>query len=267
MCGWRRLHGEIVRDGSGNPIIGCWERIVEPEQWMAVDAILTARKGHAVLPDGSIGAPIPTGYREPRTLLTGVLRCGKPKPDGSICNVLMRTNTYYRSNTHVYTCPVKSQGGCGGVARNGPRTDEYVTEAVLAKLDERQAVAPDSVPWLGAPELERAQQKLGMLTRQWQEDRISDGLYFANVEKLEGRIRELTNERNRHAAVAQRAVVDVADVRRRWFTPVEDGGLDLSEKRAYVREALHAVIISPAGKGVGSHGKFNPDLLQLVWRT
>jgi hypothetical protein len=199
--------------------------------------------------------------------LTGVLRCGKPKPEGSICNVLMRTNTYYRSNTHVYTCPGKTQGGCGGVARNGPRTDEYVTEAVLAKLDERQAVAPESVTWLGAPELERAQQKLGLLTRQWQEDRISDGLYFANVEKLEGRIRELTNERNRHAALAQRAIADVADVRRRWFTPVEDGGLDLSEKRAYVREALHAVIISPAGKGVGSHGKFNPDLLQLVWRS
>jgi DNA invertase Pin-like site-specific DNA recombinase len=267
MCGWRRLNGEIVRDDSGNPIVGSWERIVEPEQWMAVDAILTARKGHAVLPDGSIGAPIQTGNREPRTLLTGVLRCGKPKPDGSICNVLMRTNTYYRSNTHVYTCPGKTQGGCGGVARNGPRTDEYVTEAVLAKLDERQAVAPDSVAWLGAPELERVQQKLGMLTRQWQEDRISDGLYFANVEKLEGRIRELTNERNRHAAIVQRAVADVADVRRRWFTPVEDGGLDLSEKRAYIREALHAVIISPAGKGVGSHGKFNPDLLQLVWRT
>jgi hypothetical protein len=58
---------------------------------------------------------------------------------------------------------------------------------MLAKLDERQAVASDCVPGLGAPELERAQQKLGMLTRQWQEDRISDGLYFANVEKLEGR--------------------------------------------------------------------------------
>jgi DNA invertase Pin-like site-specific DNA recombinase len=267
MCGWRRLNDEIVRDESGNPIVGSWERIVEPEQWMAIDAILTARKGHAVLPDGSIGAPIQTGSREPRTLLTGVLRCGKPKSDGSICNVLMRTNTYYRSSTHLYTCPGKTQGGCGGVARNGPRTDEYVTEAVLAKLDQRQAVASDSVPWLGAPELERAQQKLGMLTRQWQEDRISDGLYFANVEKLESRIRELTNERNRHAAFAQRAVADVADVRRRWFTSVEDGGLDLSEKRTYIREVLHAVIISPAGKGVGSHGAFNPDLLQLVWRT
>ncbi len=154
----------------------------------------------------------------------------------------MRTNTYYRSSTHLYTCPGKTQGGCGGVARNGPRTDEYITEAVLAKLDERQAVAPESAPWLGAPELERAQQKLGMLTRQWQEDRISDGRYFTNVEKLEGRIRELTNERNRHAALAHRAI---ADVRRRWFTSTEDGGLDLSEKRAYVREALHAVIVSP----------------------
>ncbi len=267
MCGWRRLNGEIVRDENGNPIIGSWERIVEPEQWMAVDAILTERKGYTVLPNGSIGESIQTGNREPRTLLTGILRCGRPKPDGSICGALLRTNTYYRSNTHLYTCPGKTQGGCGGVARSGPRMDEYVTEAVFAKLDERQAVAPDSAPWPGASELERTQQKLGMLTRQWQEDRISDGLYFTNVENLEARIRELTNEGNRHAVVVQRAVADVADVRRRWFIPTEDGGLDLSEKRAYIREALHAVIVSPAGRGAGSHGKFNPDLLELVWRT
>lgn len=65
MCGWRRLNGEIVRDDSGKPVVGSWERIVEPEQWMAVDAIITARKGHAVLPDGSIGAPVQT--RVPRT--------------------------------------------------------------------------------------------------------------------------------------------------------------------------------------------------------
>lgn len=142
-----------------------------------------------------------------------MLRCGKPKPDGSICGVLLRTNTYYRSNTHLYTCPGKTQGGCGGVARHGPHTDEYVTEALLAKLDERQAAAPESAPWPGAPELERAAEA-------WHAD-----------------------------------------------SPTEDGGLDLSEKRSYVREALHAVIVSPAGKGAGSHGKFNPDLLQLVWRT
>lgn len=117
-----------------------------------------------------------------------------------------------------------------------------MTEAVLADFEERQAAAPESAPWPGAPELNRAQQKLNMLTRQWQEDRTSNGLYFSNVEKLEARIRELTNDRNSHAAVAQRAV---ADVRRRWFTPPEDGGWELPEKHAYVREALYAVIVSP----------------------
>ena len=117
-------------------------------------------------------------------------------------------------------------------------------------------------------ELQRAQQKLGMLTRQWQDDRISDGLYFANVERLEGRIRELTNERNRHAAVAQRAVADVADVSRRWFTPVGDGGLDLSEKRAYVREALHAVIISPAGKeSAATASSIPPPAARMAYLT
>lgn len=33
---------------------------------------------------------------------------------------------------------------------------------------------------------------------------------------------------------------------------------DLSEKRFYIREALHAVIIGPSGRGIGSHGSSIP---------
>lgn len=264
LCGWRRLGGEIVRDEAGRPVVGLWEPVVEPEKWMAVDAIFAARKGHHVSPNGTLTAVVSTGRAEPRTLLAGIARCGKVKPDGSICGTALRTNRQYGTNTPLYTCPSKTQGGCGGVGRNGPRTDEYVTEAVLAKLEERQAIAVDDQPWTGEKDLERAQQKLSTLTQQWQNDQISDALYFSNVKDLETRIRDLTNERNRHAAVVQRSL---ADIRRRWFTPVEGGGLDMSEKRAYVREALHAVIIKPAGKGGGSHNKFNPNLLELVWRN
>jgi len=34
-------------------------------------------------------------------------------------------------------------------------------------------------------------------------------------------------------------------------------------QRAYIRKALHTVIIHPAGKG---NRKFNPDHLELIWR-
>jgi hypothetical protein len=37
----------------------------------------------------------------------------------------------------------------------------------------------------------------------------------------------------------------------------------MSTKRTYVREALHAVIVRPAGRG---RTAFNPDLLDPVWR-
>ncbi len=34
-------------------------------------------------------------------------------------------------------------------------------------------------------------------------------------------------------------------------------------KRAYIHEALHAVIVHPNGRGRSS---FNPDLLEPIWR-
>lgn len=47
--------------------------------------------------------------------------------------------------------------------------------------------------------------------------------------------------------LAQARRADVADIRRRRFTSVEKGSLDMPEKRTYIREALHAVIVKPAG--------------------
>jgi hypothetical protein len=58
----------------------------------------------------------------------------------------------------------------------------------------------------------------------------------------------------------------LTDIRRRWYSETDDDRLDLSQKRAYVREALLTVIIHPAGRGNGSRNRFNPDLLEPIWR-
>lgn len=69
------------------------------------------------------------------------------------------------------------------------------------------------------------------------------------------------------ASVATRQVqaeTSTAEIRRRWYLPEDEGGFPISVKRTYIRAALHAVIVYPAGQG---NKKFDPDLLNPIWRT
>jgi DNA invertase Pin-like site-specific DNA recombinase len=50
LCGWRMINNELIRDAAGEPVVGKWEAIITPEQWMALNAIFTARKGRTVAP-------------------------------------------------------------------------------------------------------------------------------------------------------------------------------------------------------------------------
>ncbi|WP_158057127.1 recombinase family protein [Saccharomonospora sp. CUA-673] len=266
LCGYRRIGNQLVHDDHGEPVVGAWEAIVTPEQWLAVDTLFRARAGHRVGRDGKPAETLPVDHREHRHLLSGILRCGKTKPDGTVCNAQLRVTRQRDCEQHIYACTTKGRGGCGGLGRRGDKVDEYITELVLAKLEQRQAVAKAAGPWPKEAELERIEGKLTTLTEQWKSDQITDDFFFTNVRDLEQQRTSLRNERARHAAVAERAATDTTDIRRRWHTPPEDGGLDISQKRAYVREALHAVVVLPVGKGNGSRGNFNPDLLVPVWR-
>lgn len=266
LCGYRRIGGQLVHDDHGQPVVGAWEPVVAPEQWQAVDALFRARAGRRVSRDGKPAEALPVDHREHRYLLSGILRCGKVKPDGTVCNAQLRVTRQRDCKHHIYACATKGRGGCGGLGRRGDKVDEYITELVLAKLEQRQAVARDAGPWPKEPELERIESKLATLTEQWKNDQVTDDFFFANVRDLEQERTNLRNERARHAAALQRAATDTSDVRQRWNLPAEEGGLDISQKRAYVREALHAVIVQPVGKGNGSRGRFNPDLLVPVWR-
>ncbi|WP_214325110.1 recombinase family protein [Nonomuraea sediminis] len=268
ICGWREINGELVRGSDGNPVVGQWEPIVTPEQWMAVRNLFDARKGHYVYRDGRIGQVLAQDFREPNYLLTGFLRCGRAKEDGSLCNASLRVTHSKDCVQHIYICPGKTVGGCGGLGRRGDMVDLYISEAILAKLEEVQlAASPESGEWSGQREYEDSKTRLEELRRQWTAGNISNELFFSSAPDLEKRISRLRAEAQSFTAAAQRqrnrSDTDVAEIRRRWFLPEEDGGLPLSIKRTYIREALHAVIIYPSGKG---RRKFNPDLLEPIWR-
>jgi DNA invertase Pin-like site-specific DNA recombinase len=264
LCGWRMLNGEIVTSDDGQPVVGGWEPITDPGTWMAIDAIMKSRKGRSVGPDGTAGMVLSPDFAEHRYLLSGILRCGKPKPDGSVCNAPLRAKWRGGADgVYDYCCQPKAQGGCAGISRRGKETDEYVSEMVLAKLEERSAAVVETADWAGAEDLETVQRQLDDLAREWRAGGMSNEFFFSNVRHLEERRAQLRTEQSRMAARSRRRVLDIEDIRRRWYLAEEDGGLDVARKRAYIREALHAVVVHPAKVG---RARFNPDLLEPVWR-
>ncbi|WP_328709539.1 recombinase family protein [Microbispora hainanensis] len=268
LCGWREINGELVRDADGNPVLGKWEALITPEELLAVRAAFERTSREKADQYAALGMRF--DQREHRYLLSGILRCGKPKADGTgICNAPLRVRPA-RGGVHLYVCPAPSDGGCGGVGRRGDRVDVFISELVLAKLDESPDADAEDVPWAGEQELKDKKEQLAELTRQWNARTISNELFFMLVPSLEQRINELRREGQAYTAAKERKrsrrIVDGADIRRRWYLPEDQGGLSMGTKRAMVMEAFHAVIVHPVGKGMGSWGNFDPNALEPVWR-
>jgi DNA invertase Pin-like site-specific DNA recombinase len=267
ICGYRELGGELVRDGGGKPVVGKWAAILTPEQWEAIRALFAARRGHFVGRDLAVGRAHPADYRDPVYLLSAIMRCGNTLPDGTRCNVPVRSNKKADAAHHTYTCRSKAEGGCGGVSRRGDLVDMFVSEAVLAKLEEAEFAPTAAEEWEGQAEYAAVQEQLNELTAQWNAQKISNELFFRLAPAKEAEVHRLRGEKARHDAARAASQVEadttIAEIRRRWYLPENEGGLAISVKRAYIRKALHTVIIYPAGKG---NKKFDPDLLELIWR-
>ncbi|WP_214416700.1 recombinase family protein [Sphaerisporangium fuscum] len=271
LCGWRRLGGELVRDDAGNPVVGQWEAILTPDEWVTVQAIFSTRNGRSVGKDGVPGEVLPADYREHRYLLTGILRCGRPKEDGVICNTKLRVAQRPELGHHVYHCPARSAGGCGGLSRRGDLVDMYVSEAVLAKLEEAEMrKRPISTVWPRETELKEAEAILSEHIAAFMSKprKITAELFYRLLPDLERDVAELRAEKNKYEGAARaaqaRTDINIADIRKRWYLPEAEGGLPLSRKRLYVREALVAVIVHPSGRT--GRAPFNPDLLELIPR-
>ncbi|WP_395110068.1 hypothetical protein [Actinomadura sp. SCN-SB] len=93
-------------------------------------------------------------------------------------------------------------------------------------------------------------------------------LFFKLAPGLEQQIAQIRADKAKHdaaiAAKRERADASAAEIRRRWYLPEKKGGFPISVKQTYIRSALHAVIVYPAGKG---NKRFSPDLLDPIWRT
>lgn len=240
---------EVVRDEAGEPVRGQWEAILTVGEWEAVTAII-----------GSNPKP-GRGTNSRKYLLTGTLRCGKPgcgAPLRAIKAAKGRTKT---PGLFYYTCPGKSAGGCGGVSIPGPKVDMVITEMVIAKyeLEARRRVGPRAPePWPREDELKETRQDIADLTAAWKArpKKITSARYFAMMPELEQEEANLIRERDAWLARAVSTTARPATLRKDW------PGLTLPEQRAYIEDALIAVMVAPAN----GRWKFDPGRLDPLWR-
>ncbi|WP_368857557.1 recombinase family protein [Streptomyces sp. GbtcB6] len=127
VCGYRANRGLLLLvPETREPVSGQWKPIVTPEQWRAVCA--TFSPGSLYLHRGSGTPRLTEGKPKPRSLGSGLLRCGTERPDGTECRGAMCTQKgRSKRSPYVYTCRA-----CGRCSISGPLADEALERLLLS---------------------------------------------------------------------------------------------------------------------------------------
>jgi hypothetical protein len=239
ISGQRSHRGEIVATAQ-------WPGIITPEDGARIRALLAN-------PDRR------TNKAARRYLLGGLLVC-------SYCGerLVARPRT---GGKRRYAC-AKGPGfsGCGKTYINADEVEQFVTEAVLHRVDSRdlqramerrQRSAPEAERWW--KEAEAAQVQLEELAAEYGSREITLGEWKAARKPIEQR---LSTARKQLAKVTHGGLLDSyvghSDrLRSDW------DGLDLSQQHALVAAVIDSVRVGPARKG---YNRFDESRLEPVLR-
>jgi site-specific DNA recombinase len=252
-----------LKDSAGNYIMGQWKPILEVADWKAlIDEWQRRRAGLTFSAAGT-----------KKHLLSGLLRCGCIRPDGSVCNRPMTgTRVYFhdgRPPAAAYRCPGKNQGGCAGVQRRAALLDKLIEDLLFAHIaanapaqDQPADIPDDDDP--DAIELAGVQKRLFNLRTGYAQGTVSDDSMFNIVPALEARERQLKAElakkaKTRISRIAREKSPE--DVRREWDQAVGDVGI----RRAILSRYLKAIIVRKSRR----HGPGDLDYsaIEPVWRA
>jgi DNA invertase Pin-like site-specific DNA recombinase len=268
--GYRQIHGKLVVDREGNPVVGKWETIGTPEEWQYICNLSKQRgaKTGSRLTNGGGKNPGPPEGRARKYLFSGFLRCGHTPVD-VVCNTKIggtRRPTKKDPDMHEYVC---NELGCGGVARNGKEVDAHLEALVVAALEAKYKAVPKKVkPWDGPEALEKLKKKKKTLTSKWMEGEIDDDTFYELLPDLEDKIKGLEQDREEHAVSEAEANRFSGWDRSRWYGAPEKGvqPMDLTQKRMAIAKIIRAVIIMPLPEGRSRKAPFDPNLLRVIPR-
>ena len=251
-----------LKDASGAYIRGQWEPILPVADWKALaDDMKRRREGRTFSAAGTR-----------KYLLSGLLRCGRIREDGSMCNRAL-TGAAVKSRSGairtVYKCPSKNQGGCGGTQRNAAKLDQLIEDLLFAHI---VASAPDTAgPAAAADEhdadaidLAGVQKRLHALRTGFARGTVSDDSMFSIVPELEARERALKAglaRKDKTRMVRAARSKSPGDVRREW----DEAAGDVGVRRAIISRYLKAIVVRRSalhGPGVLDYSAIEP-----VWRT
>jgi len=244
LAGIKTYRGQVVRDVGGEPVETAWPALVDFETWQAVQAVLSSRSRS--WPGTS------------RQLLSGVARC-------AVCEAPIHSGGS-RKGQRRYRC---SQKG-GHAYRGAEPVDEYVTEVVIARLSQ-----PDAVDLLAAQDTtdlgEVRREIAGLNVRR---DAIAEGFADGSISlsqfkaansKLAARLDELESKIPTHTLPALADLAAARDPRELWDTLSVD-------VRRQVIDALMIVRLAPVGTkehayvDVGAR-IVNPETVPIEWRS
>jgi len=236
IAGLRSHHGEVVGPAM-------WEGIITPAER---EQILAAAATKAA-----------SGRRAPRRyLLTGLLRCGK-------CGGKLFSSA--RGNERRYVCMSGADHrGCGGITVTAPPVEEWLTAAVLYRLDtpEMEAVltghqAEDARHAELAAERDRLQGRMKELGEMFAAGEISRMEWKAARDPLEHQITATEQQLSRITGASSLAQIvgQGAALRQGWAS------LNLERQHAIVRAVLDYATIRPATR----LGRFDPERIIPVW--
>ncbi|MFE2061504.1 recombinase family protein [Streptomyces sp. NPDC059467] len=250
-----------LRDTDGQFVRGKWQQIVTVEQWDAFVAEYERRKEGKEFTSG----------RTKKYLLSGLLRCARPREDGTPCGRGMVGVTGKHPTTgkprKFYKCPSKNMGGCGSCQREMTQLDQLIEDLLFLHLETNQPGEGDRVAdgqlqaeHPDAAKLADVQARLKAMREGMRDGKVSPESFFAVVPGLETQERQLIASLSK----ARRAQVD-RDQRRKSPEKVraEWQAATVPGKRAILGQYLRAVMVHPA-RPMGR--SFDHETIVPVWK-
>ncbi|MFF2374177.1 recombinase family protein [Streptomyces xiamenensis] len=252
----RREH--TPRDGweGTRPLLG---EIVADAVWPAIISAETSDRVRAVLSDPDRRKRV-EGTERRSYLLSGILRCAKPKDDGKPCGFGMSGRP--RSGVPRYVCPnVPGTDACAGTATNAERTDDHVRGMVLGALESPAFIdrlrGTDDAGTELYDEIRRDEEELEELAGDMGKRLISRKEWMMARQPIDER---LQHNRTKLAKVSRMAVLldfigEFEDMEERWAK------MNQSQRRAVVTSCVRSIDVIPANP----RKRWDPDRFVFNW--
>lgn len=240
ICGWRpyqvagkkRWEAYAIDYKTGKPVIGQWERIIEPDEWHKVVAQLTNVKHQENPGNGKI-----------QYLMTRFLMC-------SGCGAGLTGGWDNREKRAVYACkdPDCQTRVSGAVKAINCLVEEYLFELLAGA--ELTTVAQ---PWGREHELQEAEAKVAELLAAYDADDMPADFVFPRVKAKRAEIAVLKKERTAH--LNAQPTTPTTDIATRW------PAMELEQKR----EVLETVGLTAVLKrSPAPCNRFKPERLEII---